>query len=94
MSSAPKPPRVTASCAVTARVVFFTEAMIVSSSSGSSVRGSITSTEIPSFSASSAAFSASGTIRPIAITVTSEPSRMHARLPERDRLDLVGHRRP
>ena len=45
------------------------------------MRGSSTSTEIPSFSASSAAFSASGTIRPIAITVTSVPSRMIRALP-------------
>ena len=45
------------------------------------MRGSTTSTEIPSFSASSAAFSASGTIRPIAITVTSVPSRMTRALP-------------
>ena len=55
--------------------------MIVSSSSGSSVRGSTTSTEIPSFSASSAACIASGTIRPIATTVTSEPSRSTRALP-------------
>ena len=66
---------------MTARVVFFTEPMIVSSSSGSSVLGSITSTEIPSSAASSAACSASGTIRPIAITVTSEPSRITRALP-------------
>ena len=55
------------------------------------MRGSTTSTEIPSFSASSAAFSASGTSRPIATTVTSEPSRSDARLAELDRLDLVRH---
>ena len=71
----------TASWAVTQRFVFCTERMIASSSSGSSVRGSSTSTEIPSASACSAACSASGTIRPIAITVTSVPSRMMRALP-------------
>ena len=74
-TSAPKPIRVTASCATTARFVFFTDETSVSSSSGCSVRGSTTSTEIPSPSASSAAFRLSWTSRPVAITVTSSPSR-------------------
>src|SRR5919108_3595759 len=69
--SAPKPIRVTASCATTARFVFCTDATIASSSSGCSVRGSMISTETPSFSASSAAAIASCTRRPVATTVTS-----------------------
>ena len=56
-------------------IVFFTEATSASSSSGCNVRGSTTSTEIPSSSACSAAFSDSWTSRPVAITVTSSPSR-------------------
>ena len=56
-------------------VVFFTESTIVSSSSGWSVRGSTTSTETPCSSDCSAAPSASCTSRPVAITVTSSPSR-------------------
>ena len=62
-------------------VVFFTDAIRVSSSSGCSVRGSTTSTETPSFSASAAAFSDSCTSRPVAITVTSSPSRWTRALP-------------
>ena len=73
--------RTIASCAVTQRFVFLTEATIVSSSSGWSVRGSSTSTEMPSFSASSAAASASCTSRPVATTVTSSPSRWMRALP-------------
>src|SRR5207248_4715006 len=74
-TSAPKPMRVTASWATTARFVFFTDETSVSSSSGCSVRGSTTSTEMPSLSASSAAFRLSCTSRPVAITVTSSPWR-------------------
>ena len=74
-TSAPKPIRTTASCATTHRFVFFTDSTIAPSSSGWSVRGSTTSTETPSFSASSAAFSASCTSRPVATTVTSSPAR-------------------
>ena len=73
--------RTTASCATTQRFVFFTDSTIASSSSGSSVRGSTTSTETPSFSASSAALSASWTSRPVATTVTSSPSRWTRALP-------------
>ena len=73
--SAPKPIRVTASCATTTRFVFFTDATSESTSNGCSVRGSQTSTEMPSDSASFAAASASCTSRPVATTVTSEPSR-------------------
>ena len=74
--------RVTASCATTARFVFLTDATSASSSSGCSVRGSITSTEMPSSSA--ACFAASSercTSGPIAITVTSVPSRIVRALP-------------
>src|SRR5207244_1604872 len=44
-TSAPKPPRTTASCATTQRFVFFTESTSAASSSGCRVRGSTTSTE-------------------------------------------------
>ena len=78
-----------ASCAVTQRVVLRTEATIVSASSGESVRGSTTSTEMPSCSASSAACER---------LMDEPPGRDHrhvralamdARPAERDRLDLV-----
>jgi hypothetical protein len=82
-TSAPKPILVTASCATTARFVFFTESTIVCSSSGCSVRGSTTSTETPSFSE----------------RFVDEPARgddghvlafaMDARLTDRDRLELL-----
>jgi len=45
------------------------------------VRGSTISTEIPSFSASSAAFSERWTSGPVAMTVTSLPSRTMRALP-------------
>ena len=80
-TSAPKPMRVTASCATTTRFVFFTDATSASSSSGCSVRGSITSTEMPSSSAASAASSERCTSGPVAITVTSVPSRTVRALP-------------
>ena len=75
-TSAPKPIRVTASCATTQRFVFLTDSTIASSSSGWSVRGSTTSTETPCSSSWLAASSASWTSRPVATTVTSSPSRM------------------
>ena len=62
-------------------IVFFTEAMRASSSSGCSVRGSKTSTEIPCSAACSAALSDSCTSRPVATTVTSSPSRWIRALP-------------
>ena len=52
-----------------------TDSTIVSRSSGTSVRGSITSTSIPSPASSSAAASASWTRRESATTVTSRPGR-------------------
>ena len=55
------------------------------------MRGSNTSTEIPSSSASAAASSASWTSRPVATTVTSPPSRWIRALPNSRRLDLVGN---
>ena len=62
-------------------VVFFTDSTMARSSSGWSVRGSSTSTEMPSSAASSAAYSASCTSRPMATTVTSLPSRWRRALP-------------
>src|SRR5690606_3118368 len=61
-TSAPKPKRVQASCTTTKRWVLRTESRINSSSSGYSVRGSMTSTEIPSFAMRLAAARALGTI--------------------------------
>jgi len=52
--SAPYPSRCAASCSTTAREVFRTDAVIVSTSSGTSVRTSTTSTEMPSLSSSAA----------------------------------------
>src|SRR5713101_8375487 len=57
--SAPKPPRTGASCAINSRPVFSSEVRRPSRSNGTSVRGSMTSSESPSDSSSSAASSAS-----------------------------------
>lgn len=73
--SAPSPPKVTASCTTSTRLVRRTEANIVSVSRGCTVRGSITSISTPSAASSSAAARASPTMRPRAITVTSLPWR-------------------
>ena len=73
--------RVTASCATTARFVFCTDSTRPASSSGCSVRGSTTSTEMPSSAAASAALSERCTSGPVAITVTSVPSRTTRALP-------------
>ena len=56
-----------------ARPVFATEANIVSMSSGTNVRGSTTSTEMPDLASSSAAANASCTSQATATTVTSVP---------------------
>ena len=56
-------------------VGLLTDSTIVSVSSGCSVRGSITSTSMPSAASFSAASNASLTMRPQATTVTSLPSR-------------------
>ena len=56
--SAPYPSRRGASCSTTTRAVFSTDATIVSKSSGTSVRRSMTSTEMPSPASTSAASSA------------------------------------
>ena len=64
-----------------AREVLRTELRIVSSSSGHSVRGSMTSTPIPSRERVSAAASARGTIAIVAMTVMSPPSRLTSALP-------------
>ena len=58
--SEPKPQNWTASCATTSRCVFATDAAIRAVSSGTSVRGSTTSTLTPSASSSCAARSACG----------------------------------
>ena len=88
--SAPKPPCSTASCATTSRPVRLTDSTIVSRSSGTSVRGSITSASMPSSAARrSAAASASWTRRERATIVTSSPCaadpRAADRVPARDR---------
>src|ERR1700676_971462 len=72
--SAEKPAVGPASSAMTSRPVFCTEPRIVSLSSGTSVRGSTISTEMPSLASSSAAASASCTSQASATTVTSAPS--------------------
>ncbi len=64
-----------------ARPVFATDSRIVGRSSGTSVRGSITSSEMPSRASVSAAVSASRTREPMATTVRSLPSRRTAACP-------------
>ena len=64
-----------ASWATASRIVLRSERRIVSMSSGASVRGSITSTEMPRSASRSAAVSASSTMPDSATTVTSSPSR-------------------
>ena len=66
---------------MTSRWVFPTDSRIVVSSSGASVRGSITSTLTPSFSRSPAAWSARATMAWVAMTVTSRPARLTSALP-------------
>jgi len=65
----------------TSRLVFLTEATIVSTSSGRIVRRSITSAWMPASASASAARSARSTIRPKATIVTSAPSRSTFALP-------------
>jgi hypothetical protein len=90
-TSAPKPIRVIASCATTARFVFFTDSTIASSSSGCSVRGSIDLDRdaVPL-----------GLLGRLERAVHDRPGRDHghvlalavrARLAERDRLELLRH---
>jgi hypothetical protein len=66
---------------MTSRPVLRTELRIVSASSGTRLRGSMISTEIPSFASSSAAASASCTSQASATTVTSPPSRFTSAWP-------------
>ena len=80
-TSAEKPAVGPASSAMTSRPVFWADFRIVSWSSGTNVRGSTTSTEIPSRANSSAAASASWTSQASATTVTSLPSRLMSALP-------------
>ena len=63
------------SSVTTSRPVLRTEASRVPVSSGSSVRGSTTSADMPSFARASAAVTARGTCTPAATMVTSLPSR-------------------
>ena len=69
------------SSTTTSAPVFSTDATIVSTSSGDSVRGSITSTLVPAAASSSAASSARSTIAAIATTVTSLPARRTSATP-------------
>jgi hypothetical protein len=73
--SAEKPAVGPASSAMTSLPVLRTDLRIVSASSGTSVRGSMISTEMPSFASSSAAASDSCTSQASATIVTSLPSR-------------------
>ncbi|CAB5008495.1 unannotated protein [freshwater metagenome] len=80
-TSAPAPPVLGASCAITSRPVRRTDSRIVSESSGFTPRGSITSTLIPSAASCSAASSAR-CIRVVhATTVTWVPARATAACP-------------
>lgn len=63
------------------RLVLRTEARIVSSSSGRRVRGSITSTSIPSRASCEAACKARGAMAWMATSVTSAPERLISALP-------------
>jgi hypothetical protein len=65
----------TASWTTTSRVVLAIDASTVAQSKGESHRGSTTSASIPSAASSSAARSATPTIRESATTVTSAPWR-------------------
>src|SRR6476660_9960181 len=73
--SEPNPSLRAASCRTTARAVFLTDVTIVSMSSGTNVRISTTSTEIPSLSNSSATSTPCDTPAEYVIKVTSRPSR-------------------
>src|SRR5262245_59969714 len=64
------------SSATTKRPVRATEARMVSRSNGTSVRGSITSTSMPSRASASAASSATETVSDVATTVASRPVRL------------------
>src|SRR5262249_5316870 len=75
MSSPAKPQVRGASCAITQRPVFFTDAMMVSMSYGTMVRKSSTSTSMPFSCALSAASSAVWTIALHAMSVSCPPSR-------------------
>ena len=80
-SSAPKPQRRGFSSTVNSRPVFCTDAATVETSSGTSERRSMTSHSMPFYLACSAAASASQSIAPHAMTVTSLPSRATRALP-------------
>ena len=79
-SSPPNPPVTGASCTISTRPVLVTDAMMVCVSSGLSVRGSITSSSMPSFSRIAAASRARGTMMEMAITVKCRPGRLTSAL--------------
>ena len=79
------------SSTTTSAPVFSTDVMIVASSSGDSVLGSITSTSTPSAASCSAASSARETIAEMATTVTSDPARLISATPSGIRY-LLWHR--
>ena len=75
------PQRGLASSTITRRPVFFTDSRMVSSSSGDTVRRSITSASMPSLARVSAAFKACTAVRLTPSNVTSLPGRATAALP-------------
>lgn len=80
-TSTPTPSGANASSAISTRPVLATDQPIVSTSSGATVRGSMSLTETPSRSNSAQASSASRAMRARATTVTSAPSRATAARP-------------
>ena len=73
-TSPPNPPQSGASCKTSARLVFRTDASVVSTSQGASVRRSTTSSSYPSAAHASAASKAHDTPPPQLITVAAAPS--------------------
>ena len=80
------------SSTISSRPVLRTDGRIVSISSGATVRGSITSTEMPSRASSSHAVSVLCTMSARATTVTSVPSRTTAAWPNGISYSLLRHR--
>ena len=75
---------------MTTRWVLATEAASVARSSGTRLRGSTTSAEIPSSASISAATSASPTMRAVAMTVTSPPARFTSAEPSGTSVSSAG----
>ena len=82
ITSAPKPPVVTASCTTSSRPVRATEAATASSSQGQRVRRSSTSAETPRAASVAAAPSTAGTMADQVTMVRSDPSRMRRAWPK------------